>query len=139
MMYLLDTNVVSESRKQRRANFGVQQFLQNAKNNNYKLFISVVTLGELRRGVENIRHRGDLQQAQMLENWLLQVEQNQQLILPFDKRCADIWGRLRVPHHENAIDKQIASIALVYDLTLVTRNVKDFQATGVKLLNPFEE
>ncbi len=116
MMYLLDTNVVSESRKQHRVNFGVQQFLQNAKHNNHKLFISVVTLGELRRGVENIRHRGDLQQAQMLENWLLQVEQNQQLILPFDKRCADIWGRL-----------------------LVTRNVKDFQATGVKLLNPFEE
>ncbi len=137
-MYLLDTNVISESRKQDKANIGVQQFLQNARKHKKPLFISVVSIGELRRGVEHIRHKGDLQQANLLENWLLQVEQNEQLILPFDKQCADIWGRLRVPHHENAIDKQIASTALVHDLTVVTRNVKDFQSTGVKLLNPFQ-
>ncbi|WP_257280257.1 MULTISPECIES: hypothetical protein [unclassified Endozoicomonas] len=51
---------------------------------------------------------------------------------------AQIWGKLRVPHHENAIDKQIAATALVYDLTVVTRNTRDFMDTGVNLLNPFE-
>lgn len=137
-MYLLDTNIVSENRKQQKANIGVQAFLTKAKANNDKCYISVITLGELRRGVDNIRYKGDKLQASLLENWLLQITYNDSLILPFDKDCANIWGKLRVPHHENAIDKQIASIALVNDLTLVTRNTKDFQQTGVKLLNPFQ-
>ena len=58
-------------------------------------------------------------------------------ILALDADVAQVWGRLRVPHHENALDKQIAATALVYDLTLVTRNTKDFVSTGVRVLNPF--
>ena len=58
-------------------------------------------------------------------------------ILDFGREEALLWGRLRVPHHEHAIDRQIAATALIYDLTLVTRNTKDFTATGAKLLNPF--
>ncbi|VAX27101.1 VapC toxin protein, partial [hydrothermal vent metagenome] len=51
---------------------------------------------------------------------------------------AQLWGRLRVPHPENALDKQIAATALVYDLTVVSRNLKDFRKTGVRILDPFE-
>ncbi len=58
-------------------------------------------------------------------------------ILPFGSTEAQVWGRLRVPNYENAIDKQIAATALVYDLTVVTRNIDDFKGAGVKLYNPF--
>jgi len=58
-------------------------------------------------------------------------------LLVFDEEAAQVWGHLRVPHHEHLLDKQIAAIALVYDLTVVTRNTDDFSSSGVKLLNPF--
>lgn len=61
------------------------------------------------------------------------------MILSFDNDCAQVWGKLRVPHHENSLDKQIAAIALIYDLTVVTRNTNDFKNCGVKLLNPFKK
>jgi hypothetical protein len=57
--------------------------------------------------------------------------------LLFDEDIAQLWGRIRVPNPENAIDKQIAATALVHDLIVVTRNHKDFSSTGVKTLNPF--
>ena len=58
-------------------------------------------------------------------------------ILPFDAEIAQIWGRLRVPHAENPLDKQIAATALMYGLTVVTRNVPHYGPTGVAVLNPF--
>ena len=94
--------------------------------------------GELRRGVEMIRHRGDEKQAGQLEGWLdnlLNTYENN--VLNFTQTEAQVWGKLRAPHHENAIDKQIAATALTYGLTLVTRNTSDFMNTGVSLLNPF--
>jgi predicted nucleic acid-binding protein len=92
----------------------------------------------LRRGVELIRHRGDEVQARFLEKWLLSIlNEYADSILDFTAEESQVRGRLRIPHHENALDKQIAATALIYDLTLVTRNVNDFAGTGVKLLNPF--
>ncbi len=135
-MYLVDTNVISEARKGKKANLGVQKFFQMIEAE--ELYLSVQTIGEIRRGLENIRHRGDLPQAKKLEKWLDVVVTNYDYrILSFDQECAQVWGRLMSPHHEHPIDKQIAAIALIHDLTVVTRNVSDFRGTGVSLNNPF--
>lgn len=137
-MYLIDTNVISELRKGSKANAGVSKFFEKATQQKAGLFICVVTLGELRRGIEIVRYRGDEKQADLLENWLqIVIDGYSDRILEFTQPDAQIWGKLRVPHAENAIDKQIAAIALSSGLTVVTRNVKDFAQTGVSLLNPF--
>jgi len=72
-MYLIDTNVVSEARKGPRANPGVRRFFDQAVGSDWPLYLSVVTIGELRRGVELIRHRGDQDQAGVLQVWLDEI------------------------------------------------------------------
>jgi len=137
-MYLVDTNVISEARKRSKGNRGVRAFFEQAIEDETPLFISVVTVGELRRGVELIRHRGDVRQANQLDKWLVALlTEYQDHILDIDQDIAQLWGRLRVPHPENALDKQIAATALIYELTIVTRNDKDFVKTGVPVQNPF--
>ncbi len=139
-MYLVDTNVISEVRKKSKANKGVRAFFKQAIEDESRMFISVVTVGELRRGVESIRYRGDVRQANQLEKWLdALMAEYQDHILDINQDIAQLWGRLRVPHPENALDKQIAATALIYELTVVTRNHKDFVKTGVRVLNPFTE
>lgn len=136
-MYLVDTNVISEARKGAKANRGVQKFFQTIAPED--LYLSAQTIGEIRRGLENIRHRGDLPQAKKLEKWLdLVVSDYADKILTFDEECAQVWGRLMSPHPEHPIDKQIAAIALLHDMAVVTRNVDDFRGTGVETVNPFE-
>lgn len=138
-MYLVDTSVISEARKRERANKGVRAFFRNAVKDEADLYMSVITVGELRRGVELIRHRGDSAQAMVLESWLEMVlHEFANHILPVDDEIAQVWGRLRVPHAEHALDKLIAATALIHDLTVVTRNVDDFTDTGARLLNPFD-
>jgi predicted nucleic acid-binding protein len=138
-MYLIDTNVISEARKRADANPGVLRFFHNAQTNEESLYVSVITVGEIRRGIELIRHRGDSRQARRLEIWLASVlREYEEHILDFSHDEAQVWGRLRVPHPENAIDKQIAATALTHDLILVTRNTDHFQRLGIELLNPFE-
>lgn len=135
-MYLVDTNIISEARKGAKANSGVKKFFQETDAGD--LYLSAQTIGEIRRGLENIRHRGDLPQTKKLEKWLdLVVADYADKILTFDEECAQVWGRLMSPHPAHPIDKQIAAIALIHDLTVVTRNVDDFRETGVGIKNPF--
>ena len=137
-MYLVDTDVLSEVRKRAKANPGVRRFFADARARGVALYLSVTTLGEIRRGVETIRHRGDARQANQLEAWLTTVLKDfGDNILDFSHDEAQVWGRLRVPHPENAIEKQIAATALTHGLALVTRNTAHFSALGVRLVNPF--
>jgi len=137
-MYLVDTNVISEVRKRSKANKGVRDFFKQVIKEQEPVYISVVTLGELRSGVELIRHRGDARQANQLEKWMdTLLAEYRDHILDINQDIAQLWGRLRVPNPENALDKQITATALIYDLTVVTRNCRDFSKTGVRLLNPF--
>ena len=137
-MYLIDTDVISEARKAEKANPGVRAFFEDAARENVPLYLSVITIGELRQGAEIVRHRGDEPQARLLEQWLERVTNRfEDAIISFDEETAHVWGRLRVPNHENPLDKQIAATALINDLTVVTRNVAHYSPTGVRLLNPF--
>ena len=137
-MYLIDTNVISEMRKGKKANRGVQAFFEKAISENIATYLSVITVGELRRGIERVRYRNDVKQADMLEAWLGKLLSSySNHILNFDVEAAQVWGHLRVPHHEHILDKQIAAIALTNELTVVTRNTNDFASSAVKLLNPF--
>jgi toxin FitB len=137
-MYLVDTDVISEIRKGEKANAGVRAFFESARRDDVDLYLSVVSIGELRQGVERIRHRGDSEQAALMDRWLRQVTRTYaDGILSFDEETAHVWGRLRVPNPENPLDKQIAATALIHDLTVVTRNTEHFAPTGVRLKNPF--
>ena len=138
-MYLVDTMVISEHRKGNKANPGVRRFFKEVIEKNHPLFISLITIGEIRRGIENLRHKKDKPGADKLEKWLGGVvSEYAQQILPFDLDMAQVWGSLLVPSPQHSDDKKIAATALIHDLTLVTRNVSDFQTVGgLRLLNPF--
>lgn len=135
-MYLVDTNIISELRKGGRANPGVTAFFATLAEDD--IYLSVQTVGEIRRGLENIRNRGDSVQAARLEAWLdAVVADYSDRILGFDLDCAQVWGALMSPSPQHPIDKQIAAIALIYGLTVVTRNTADFEPTGVRSITPF--
>ena len=137
-MFLIDTDVISEVRKRERANAGVRAFFDRAAEERAGLYLSVVTIGELRQGVERIRYRGDTSQAARLERWLTRITTEfADRILPIDEETAHVWGRLRVPNPENVLDKQIGATALIYDLTVVSRNIAHFAPTGVRVVSPF--
>ena len=137
-MYLVDTDVISEARKGTKAHPGVQGFFDQATRNQTPLYLSAVTVGELRQGVERIRHRGDAPQALQLSRWLDRlIRDYENSILAFDCDTAQVWGRLRVPNPGNPLDKQIAATALIHDLIVVTRNTAHYALTGVGVVNPF--
>ncbi|OED42861.1 hypothetical protein AB833_05160 [Chromatiales bacterium (ex Bugula neritina AB1)] len=137
-MFLIDTNVISELRKKDKADIGVVTFFTEAKVSEAPCYLSVITLGELRRGIEMIRHRGDIKQAEAMLRWFEQISNDYaDLILPIDRDVASMWAMLRVPNYENALDKLIAATALMYSLQVVTRNTKVFERSGVGTVNPF--
>ena len=136
MSVLLDTNIVSELRKGARAHARVRAWF--AAQHEADLHLSVLVIGELRRGVEQVRSK-DARQAQALERWLQRLTRlHADRILPVDARVADEWGRFSARRSDSPIDVLMAATARVHQLTLVTRNTRDVAWTGVAHLNPFE-
>lgn len=139
-MYLADTNVISETRRLDRANKGVRAFFRQARVDERDIHLSVITVGELRRGVAQLRRRGDAVQAERIEAWLKDVlVEYDGKFLSVNRDIGELWGTLRSQHPEPAVDKLIAATAISYGLTVVTRNVRDFEVTGVRAINPFED
>ena len=133
--YLVDTNVISELRKQARADSRVVGWFHSVDEG--QLFLSVLVLGELRKGIELVRQR-DPFQANFLEGWLNTLETAyEERLLPITSAISERWGRLSAVRPIPTVDGLMAATALELSLTLVTRNVDDVRHTGVSLLNPF--
>ena len=134
MSWLVDTNVLSELRKGDRANAGIRAWFADTRED--ELFTSVLVLGEIRRGIESIRRR-DLPSAIALEQWLTRLATDfADRVLAVDARVADRWGSLNVPDPIPTVDGLLAATALVHDLVLVTRNLRDVERTGARLCDP---
>ena len=134
--YLLDTNIISEIRKGPRCHPNVAAWYSNLEEES--LYLSVLVLGEIRKGIEGLRDR-DAGKANELDLWLEQLQTSfQSQILPVDTAISQEWGRLSSLHTVPAIDGLLAATATAHRLVLVTRNTRDFADLGIHLLNPFE-
>ncbi|NNC86876.1 MAG: type II toxin-antitoxin system VapC family toxin [Akkermansiaceae bacterium] len=132
--YLLDTNIVSELRR-RNPDPGVTAWYDATDAGD--LHLSAISVGEIRRGIERLRPR-DGTQAGALDRWLEGLKQHfADRIQPVDLVVAERWGRLGVRQPISVADGLIAATSLAHELTLVTRNVADFEPHGVAVLNPF--
>lgn len=137
MTYLLDTNVLSETRKRHLA-AGVAGWISATPPD--RLHVSVLTIGEIEQGISRVRDRGDQQQASALERWLREVETGfEDRVLPVTLTVAAAWGRQQYAQPLPVIDALIAATARVHGMIVVTRNAKDFELAGVPVLNPFAE
>lgn len=136
MSFLLDTNILSEIRKGERADAGVRRWFATVEDD--ELYLSVLTIGEIRLGVERVRRR-DATGARTLEAWLRAVtRRHQERILPVDAEVCEAWALLNVPDPVPVVDGLIAATAQVNGLRVVTRNTADFAPTGVPLVDPFQ-
>jgi len=136
LSYLIDTNVLSELRN-KKADAKVVAWVQARPRQS--LYLSVLSLGEVRKGIEGV---ADPAFRQVLTDWL-EVELRNWFVgrlLGIDEQVADRWGRVQASAGRAlpVIDGLLAATALVHDLTLVTRNTKDFAGLGVQLVNPWE-
>lgn len=130
-LYPVNMDVNSEARKGAKTNPGVMQLFRSTLAADR--YLSVQTVGEIRRGVENIRRRGDQEQAARLEAWLgAVIGEYANRILSVDSDCAQVWGRLISPQASNPIDNQIAAISLILGLVVVLGTSTIFlqRATG---------
>lgn len=133
-MYLLDTNIVSELRRAR-PHGAVIAWLRDVRDED--LHVSAVTIGEIQSGIEITREQ-DKTKAAEIEAWLEQVTETYNVI-SMDARAFRSWARLIHPRTDDLIeDAMIAATAKVHGLTVVTRNVRDFEAFNVPTLNPFD-
>jgi toxin FitB len=138
-MFLLDTNVVSELRKVRldKADTNVAKWADSV--DAASLYLSAITIMELETGVLQIERR-DTKQGQVLRTWLdnYVLLEFTGRVLSVDTAVAQRCARLHVPDPRAERDALIAATALVHGMTIVTRNVDDFEPTGVPLLNPWK-
>ncbi len=131
--YLLDTNVVSELRK-RRPHGGVVAWVESMDDS--QLYLSAVTLGEIQAGIELTREH-DPDKAGEIETWL-ELVTGAYNVLPMDATTFRTWARLMHKKSDALYeDAMIAATAKVHGLTIVTRNVADFNALGIEVFNPF--
>lgn len=136
MNYLIDTNIISEVRKGDRCNPHVAAWY--ASIDDADIHLSVLALGEIRKGVERVRPN-DRARARTLEAWLSAVTKSfSDRVLPVDQAVADEWARMAAKRLVSTIDAMLAATAKVHGLTLVTRNVADVADLGAPVLDPFE-
>jgi predicted nucleic acid-binding protein len=134
MSFLLDTNVISEARKPK-GDTSVKAWISSVDGE--KLYLSVLVLGEIRRGIE-LLWRTDRAQASAYELWLQSLTSNYDgRILPITQEIAEEWGRVNVPDYAPIVDGLMAATAKVRNMTFVTRNTADVERSGARLLNPF--
>ena len=135
VIYLLDTNVMSESSRPNSANANV--LLWMATTPAEQTLVSVLSIGEVRQGVEKLRRKHP-DRAQLLEVWLNDTRARLiDRVVPVDEPVAQLWGRLSSGRSVPIIDTYLAATALVHGLTVATRNTKDFAWTGVPTFDPF--
>ena len=134
-MYLLDTNVVSELRRRDRCDENVASWYDSISDD--ELFLSVLTLGEIRKGIALVQDRDPLQ-AEALDQWLTHVKQSYEgRILSVNMDISEVWGQMHYIRNAPVVDGLLAATAMVHNLTLVTRNIQHVQGLGASLLNPF--
>lgn len=135
MGFLIDTNILSELRKGQRCDPQVRAWYEGIAESD--IYVSVIVLGEIRRGTELLRRRDPVAAAK-LEAWLLALRASLgDRLLPVSDDITDCWGRLGIPDALPVADGLLAATALVHDLVLVTRNTRDVERSGALLLNPF--
>lgn len=135
MGFLIDTNVISELRKGEKAHKNVRAWFDTTRETD--LYLSVLTLGEIRNGVERLRRR-DPVSAEVLEQWLQRLTLSMAgRVLPVTPAIVDHWGRMGVPDPVPVVDGLLAATAITHNLILVTRNVDDVRHTGADVFNPF--
>lgn len=136
-MYLLDTNVISELRRPDRADRNVTQWARAVPG--VEFFLSAISLLEIERGALQVARR-DAAQGRVLRAWIDEriLKGFEERILAVDSAVALCCARLHVPDARSERDALIAATALVHGMAVVTRNVRDFAATGVALINPWD-
>jgi predicted nucleic acid-binding protein len=135
VIFLADTNVLSELRKRERANERVR--IWAAVHGWSAIHTSWIAIAEMKRGAALVARRDPIQAA-ALERWISEVlDHRGDRVFPVERSVAEAWAHLMIPNTRPAMDALIAATALVHGLTLATRNVRDFKGSGISVLDPW--